>query len=403
MVRWRELKSLDDELASFGVRSQKLSAERLRAFPEVLWVLYGREHLEYSDAFEAASEHVKRVIQEFIDSLEDQTDQRVAQAFLATTPQFEHKTVEDRERELKNVEQIPPGLYRSRRNVLKREIAAELRRSLHPDPHLQPPLSPKARHAARQLCKYAHETLVYIEAFDHATCSLWAAKQPPNGNRISWYGSLRDHACLDGRTRDSDTSLWLFAHCLRYLQVLQNDSSGRDFLREHMSVSWWSIQLEIPFDTSDILTQLANAEVDQPGPFVDAMCETPQGEYLYRRWVHFLADPPVVLPVEHDHRFPYPVGERNSLRTRLVALCRFLQPSFREDVRPRDLVQREFKKVVSHLLRVGPNAINPSGSDEWVEISRVFRHAIFSRPSDRYLFGEVERGYTEWLAPGSSR
>ena len=400
MVRWRPLGSLEMELASFGVRSQGLSTEHLMAFPEVLWVLHGRESLDTPEALLAAALNAERVIRAFIASVENPIDRYIAQAFLATTDEFQRKTVEQRKRDLDS-KNITSGLYDDRRDVLKFEIAAALRRSAN----LQTLLSPEALDAARQLCKYSHEALVYLEAFDHATCSLFAAqRQRPKGvNQLLWFELLRDHARLDGYTFESDMSLWLFAHCLKYLQLLQADGSGRDYLREHMSVSWWRYQLEIPFDTTDILAQLINLEVDQPEAFADALRETPEGEHLCRQWLFFLTGPPRVQPAEQDHRFPYPEGERNSLRTRLVALCRFLGAEFPEEVRSRDLVRREFRTVVSHLLPLGPDAIRPSGSDEWAEISKVFIDATSSRPPvDRYVFGENERVYTEWQPPGSS-
>jgi hypothetical protein len=388
------------ELASFGVRSQELSAERLMAFPEVLWVLYGKETLDTPEALLAAALNVERVIRAFIASIEDPIDRRIAQAFLATTTEFQRKTVEQRKRDLVG-KSITPGLYDDRRDVLKFEITAALRRSAN----LQTLLSPEALDAARQLCKYSHEALIYIEAFDHVTCSLFAAqRQRPEGvHQLLWFELLRDHARVDGYTFESDMSLWLFAHCLKYLQLLQADSSGREYLREHMSVSWWRYQLEIPFDPADILTQLINLEVDQPEALDDALRETSTGEHLCRRWLFFLTGPPRVQPAEQDDRFPYPEGERNSLRTRLVALARFLGAEFPEEVRSRDLVGREFRTIVSHLLPVDPDAAKRSGSEHWTEIAKVFFSAISSRPPvDRYVFGENERVYTEWQPPGSS-
>ena len=383
MVRWRELKSLEDELASFGVRSQELSAERLRAFPEVLWVLYGQEHLDNSDALEEASEHVETVIRRFIDSLKDQTDQRVAEAFLATTKQFQRKTVDDRVRELKNAEQIPPGLYRSRRNVLKREIAAELRRSLVPEVIKQnqtKQLSPEVREAARQLYRYAQETLLYVEAYDYAAHTIETLRDV--GHYATARQIIRSACCT------SDSALWAHAHWLEYLRILQHDHEGSAFLREGLPTSWWRYQPMFPFSDSEeneLCLAVSEAKADEPGAFIEVLCELEYGKEKRTDWAGCLAAPEPLEPGFHPSK-----QDRDRLRNRLVTVCLFLKDVFPDDIMPVSEVGEEFWMVFDYLttgLRI--ELLAPHHDEEGLRVLAVVNDAQLNRPL-MHLFGEVE-------------
>lgn len=378
MVRWRNLGSLEQELLSFGVRGRELSAARLKALPELLYVLYGRDNIADSDAELAAADHVAATMSGFIESLRDPTEKRVAQAIWASTPDFQGRSIEVRQHTLRNFG-VGPTLYRELRKRLTHELADELRRSLSPSDEHSPRLLPATVPKVRQLYRYAQESLLFVEAYD---TMARAARQLEPG-RLTTELVL---ANIGGRTTYSELSLWAHAMCLHFFRAVVAEPDGRDFLKMGLPPAWWVMKLGLPFGDSDQdLIEKALAETEDAGDFFVALRELEEERGIVKRWFELLGNP-FRGTSEHD----LGSDDREDVRTRLVVLCQFLESVFPSDTRPVLEVLQRYDAILFHLLDPVPVIAEGVEDAEYASHVRdVIDQSRLSRP-ERYLVGRAE-------------
>lgn len=379
VVRWRNLGSLEQELLSFGVRGRELSAARLKALPELLCVLYGQENLADAEAELAAADHVAAMMSGFIESLRDPTEKRVAQAIWAGTPDFQGKSIEVRQHLLRGFG-VGPTLYRELRKRLTNDLADELRRSLSPPDERTPRLSPSTVPMARQLYRYAQESLLFVEAYD----TMAIAAQQLELSRTTTELVL---ANIGGRTTYSELSLWSHAMCLHFFRALVAEPDGRAFLRTGLPTAWWVMKLSLPFGESDqAVIEQALAETEDATEFFVALRELEADRGVVRRWFALLGN-----PSRGSSDFDLGSDDREDVRTRLVALCQFFESVFPSDARPLLESLQRYDAILFYLLDpVVPVAEGIEDAAYAAHVRAVLDQARLCRP-DRYLFGRSER------------
>jgi hypothetical protein len=395
MPKWREPRSLEQELASFGVRAQHLSAAHLVEYPEILEVLFGSEAVADPDARQLAADRVEAALLAMLADTIDPIDRRVGEAFLAAHEDFYGKKVSDRLNILVG-ERITLKLYKVRRKLIVREALVRLRALVADDvavrPH--PVLSSEARHAAEQLFRYAKQTLLLFEEYDFCSRLPWRL---PDTNEYM-QGTLNTEVTRD---HDTDRCLWAFVHCQSYLRILQRDRASRDYLRENLPMGWWHTQLRIPFSDRDMASLEAIVpliDLDEPKAFVEKLLESEPGRELYECWwLDFLGGRPSrsLRPSGLDASHPTSL---NRLRIRLVVLCELLEEIFPGDRMPPAAAIASFVWDVQGMLNGRMlSRIRLAGDDgvDAQEVRDLWRRAREERPT-RHIFGEQEDVSMEW-------
>lgn len=379
VVRWRNLGSLEQELLSFGVRGRELSAARLKALPELLYVLYGQDNIADSDAALAAADHVAATMAGYIEALRNPTEKRVAQAIWASTPDFQGRSIEVRQHTLRNFG-VGPTLYRELRKRLTHELADELRRSLSPSDEHSPRLSPATVPKVRQLYRYAQESLLFVEAYD--TVAKAARELEPG--RVTTELVL---ANAGGRTTYSELSLWAHAMCLHFFRAVVAQPSGRNFLKMGLPPAWWVTKLSLPFGESDqTLIEEALADTEDAYGFFVALSELEDDRGIVERWFRLLSN-----PSRGSSDVDLGSDDREDVRTRLVVLCQFLESVFPSETRPVLEAMQRYDAILFHLLDPVPRIAEGVEDAEYAShVRAVVDQAMSCRP-DRYLFGRLER------------
>lgn len=379
MVRWRSLGSLEQELLSFGVRGRQLSPARLQALPELLYVLYGQETLADPDAESAAASHVAATMSGYIDSLQDPTEKRVAQAIWGSTVDFQGKSMEFRQHALRKFG-VGPTLYRELRRRLAHSLADELRRSLLPPDEHSPRLSPDTVAKTRQLYRYAQESLLFLEAYDRMAS---AARQLEAGRSTTELVL----ASIGGHTTYSELSLWAHAMCLHFFHAVVAETDGRGLLRLGLPPAWWVMKLSWPFSDSDrALIEQALADSEDAHEFFVSLRELEDEAGIVKRWFQLLGN-----PSGGTNDLDLGSDDREDVRTRLVVLCQFLESVFPLEARPVLEGMQRYDAILFHLL--GPVPSIAAGVEDAPYAAHVFDVVAQARscPPNRYFFGRPER------------
>lgn len=92
MTQRRPVSELHDALEQFGRRARKLTVARLEEFDVVLKAVASADELEDATKRRAVAERVHETLHSAVAAIDDPVDQRIAQAVLATKPEFFDKT-----------------------------------------------------------------------------------------------------------------------------------------------------------------------------------------------------------------------------------------------------------------------------------------------------------------------
>lgn len=388
---------LHKALESFGCRAQCLSVARLEYYPEVLIELFGEDAVADPGSRHEAAVRVEAALVTIIAEIKNPADRRVAEAIFAAKPEFHELDVTHR---IDYVDLNDKGfsreLFKTQRRRIIGDVASALERASHTQasPVIGPVLSPQAFTATRQLYRYAQATLHCIETFD--LCVSLVELHRENAEYCEAARSI-----LTSGDFTSDSGLWALAHCSRYLAAVRRDAISRDFLRENLPVSWWRTPLTLLFynDQRQALdSALTQAELDEPGPFVDKLLEDPCGQVMLRRWLTLLSareDDEWLLDDGAGRGLPRS-RDRDELRKHLVALCVLLEQVCPEDKWPVEEADRSCQAHAHIFL----NQIEMAGGvvhekDGSGFIPKELRDAVSAR-SPRHLFGEPEELGLDW-------
>lgn len=131
MTSRRPVSELHDALGEFGRRGKKLSVARLEEFDAVLKVVGTPEQLNDEEQRRALAASVYEALRSTVESLDDPVDSRIAQAVLATEPEFHDKTVEERKAIVReNDRGFTDEQYKDRRRRVIGDIEEALRMAI---------------------------------------------------------------------------------------------------------------------------------------------------------------------------------------------------------------------------------------------------------------------------------
>lgn len=381
--------SLEAALDSFGRDEKRLSVGRVENHAKILLALFGDEVLKDPAQCRVAAEKVERALREIIADIADPVGRRVAQAVFASEEEFYGLQVGQRIRYVHDHDRgFDENQYARQRRHLIIAVAAALQRAIaSPRAKTIDVLPDAARHAARQLYRYAQGTLLCIEEYDWSTRCGWKI---PDGNR---YAEVAQFVPADGGL-SGERALWLYAHAQRYLRMLISDSAGGAYLRENLPMGWWLNRIGVPFlkdaDWEEMELCLVESPIDEPKAFVERLMSSEGGVDMYATWLEVVRERPKPRKRSYIDDASH-VSDLNSLRHRLVALCVLLHGLFPEDAMPAGQAAASWSVGVRYLTHAGLNeslGVSCDGPDAR-ELYNIAKLAVKNRPA-RHIFGQDE-------------
>lgn len=353
-------------LERFGRQAACLRAAKLESMPDLLVVLFGEDVLGDGELLHARAVEVEQSLLAIVAGIPDLTDRRIAEAVLAANEEFYQQNTTQRLQTLQTANGISTDVFWTRRPVVVREIAAELKNLCGAEAAAGVPLSDQAQRLLAQLYRYAQETAVKLEAFTDvgrlAELGLGADEgEPPSLEDLSSGDRFVDEFFdllikMDGPF--ADMAFWSYAYCHRYLVEASREPSARFFLRENLPTEWWiGLRLDIPFGKQEIvqvLEALSASESDDPAEFVALLCQDDVGEELHERWVTLLTSKQRLPEYGEPARYKLPAVEnRTYLTGALTELCRVLQVRFPEQTMSREAAMTDYSAcLLSRAMNV---------------------------------------------------
>lgn len=246
-----------------------------------------------------------------------------------------------------------------------------LKTSEPPSPPIAPP-PPDIRLPLRQLYRYAQRTLVCVDVYDlcvdyanalygvrEAALHTFEGVTPDTHSWLMpfsyrdhffshpeqhidqrWTYRKRDvdaHLAPYGQTPESDLALWDYANFHRYLRVLWQQRTGRDYLPEILpSHRWQALQTGCRFELREIdelLSALGEDYGDTPEVFVSSLSRDDQRRTLHTKWLELLG---AAVHGERDAKYKeLPTWlDRRALSRDLLHACIALQSIFPDETLP---------------------------------------------------------------------
>lgn len=330
-------------LERYGRRARRLSPSRLMEFREVVGFLKND-----SETVSAAAERVAARLTQIIEGIIDPVDRRIAEALLASKPEFYEKTVSMRQAHVREHDVgFSDDQYKTRRRRIIRDVAAALieAASLVHDGEL---LSTSAQRCARDLAWATQHLIAYLEAFDY---SVRVLELLPKTSNFRQFGSQLLHA----RTVYHDDSLWWFARCNAALHALTMMPAGRDYIRRTARGEWHLGTFRHGFLDRDIavLRSALKSFPDEPSDFATHVRSTHRGVNVANRWARLLrADG---AGDEHFSRY------RADLIDELIGAHAAVAPVAGDD---RSIPEGIGDHVANELLIIGPVELGAVLDDE---------------------------------------
>ena len=385
MTPRRPLSELHAALEQFGRRARKLSAARLEEFDMVLEAVGTPDQLADPDRRHDFAVRVDAALRSIVDSIDDSVDRRIAQAVLASEPEFFDKTVTARRQYVAEKDLgFTDDQFKTRRRRILGDIAAALAAAFLQDRGINESLSRltvEARRAGRQLFWAVQHAVAYVEAFDY-TCRVIEYLEPE--------GQYRRHAIqiVEQRTVHHDAALWWLTQAHHHLRTMQADETGRDFITEHLPAGWSDTNIRMPFldyEVSAMRTAYLSSPVHEPYPFVEQLRREPAGRSTYARWLRTLSTLDNVDDLQAREFARY----RHELLTRLIELADLLLASFPTDRRAPEEIGTLSTRISTDLILLGPTDTGaPFDDAEAHEVFRAQKRALQDGPalwSTQYL------------------
>lgn len=341
-------------LEGYGRRARKLSVARLAEDAELLRLVRQLAvDIPAVTAHDLASA-VEQALLEAIQSLSDPVDQRIAQAVLASEPEFWDKTVAQRRAYVAtNDRGFSDDQFKTRRRRVLAELADHLCEArlgaTSATRTAVPALTARTTDWLQQLDHHTQNCLIMLEALDIMT-------------------RVYDHLREDRRYRYALAKVlgkgttWLngcfyeYICSTRLLRSVLDTVNGRANLDPFLADDWHqSGGLAIPFvdrelaDLEAVHAETSHLDFDD---FTKALLTQPFGKDFYSRWWRLVSKPPSVAARE-SHTYSDVDARQQliaNLRTVLCATRQLLGKPSEDDQKTVD----DRRIVMAHLLTVAP-------------------------------------------------
>lgn len=276
---------------------------------------------------------------------------------------------------------------------LHRDSQESLQRTHKPADHdLDLPATPSGQStvgALRQLYRYAQETVLLVEAHDQ----LCERKRSltDRGNKYA----LQIESFPISYRLYADTALWAYAYFRLYFGRVMSDPSGREFLREHLSMEWWRYTRARACLNEDqarrLVDELAELERDEPLELSGNLHRDPLGEAIHTRWLSLMSTIDSGGASDASGQIAVSWTHRDQLIRDLLALCAQLQLAFPETTLDASHAEARFESAITCMGAAGLLECHVSRDDADGEAAFALMEKTFEGRPRRYRRGVAER------------